>query len=61
MDNNYTISISFLTDKELTDDEISMLILQLVAQVEEPVTGEGDNVEYQTKIVAIKTEQEENK
>lgn len=61
MDNNYTISISFLTDKELTDDEISMLILQLVAQVEEPVTGEGDNVQYQTKIVAIKTEQEENK
>ena len=61
MGNNYTISISFLTDKELTDDEISMLILQLVAQVEEPVTGEGDNVEYQTKIVAVKTEQEENK
>jgi hypothetical protein len=61
MDNNYTISISFLTDKELTDDEISMLILQLVAQVEEPVTGEGDNVQYQTKIVAVKTEQEENK
>jgi len=61
VDNNYTISISFLTDKELTDDEISMLILQLVAQVEEPVTGEGDNVEYQTKIVSVKTEQEENK
>jgi hypothetical protein len=61
VDNNYTISISFLTDKELTDDEISMLILQLVAQVEEPVTGEGDNVEYQTKIVAVKTEQEEIK
>jgi len=61
VDNNYTISISFLTDKELTDEEISMLILQLVAQVEEPVTGEGDNVEYQTKIVAIKTEQEESK
>jgi hypothetical protein len=38
-----------------------MLVLQLVAQVEEPVTGEGDNVEYQTKIVAIKTEQEESK
>jgi len=61
MENNYTVSISFLTDKELTDDEISMLILQLVAQVEEPVTGEGDNVEYQTKIVAVKTEQEESK
>jgi hypothetical protein len=61
MDNNYTISISFSTDKELTDDEISMLVLQLVAQVEEPVTGEGDNVEYTTKIVSIKTEQEENK
>ena len=61
MNNNYTISISFLTDKELTDEEISMLVLQLVAQVEEPVTGEGDNVEYQTKIVAVKTEQEENK
>jgi hypothetical protein len=61
VDNNYTISISFLTDKELTDDEISMLILQLVAQVEEPVTGEGDNVEYNTKIVSVKTEQEEGK
>lgn len=61
MDNNYTISISFSTDKELTDDEISMLVLQLVAQVEEPVTGEGDDVEYQTKIVSTKTEQEESK
>jgi hypothetical protein len=61
VDNNYTISISFSTDKELTDDEISMLVLQLVAQVEEPVTGEGDNVEYTTKIVSIKTEQEESK
>ncbi len=61
MTNNYTVSISFSTDKELTDDEISMLVLQLVAQVEEPVTGEGDNVEYQTKIVSIKTEQEESK
>jgi len=61
VDNNYTISISFSTDKELTDDEISMLVLQLVAQVEEPVTGEGDDVEYQTKIVSTKTEQEESK
>ena len=58
MDNNYTISISFLTDKELTDDEISMLILQLVAQVEEPVTGEGDNVEYTTQISTLEIKRE---
>lgn len=58
MDNNYTISISFLTDKELTDDEISMLVLQLVAQVEEPVTGEGDNVEYTTQISKLEIKKE---
>lgn len=58
MDNNYTISISFSTDKELTDDEISMLVLQLVAQVEEPVTGEGDNVEYTTQISKLEIKKE---
>ena len=58
MDNNYTVSISFSTDKELTDDEISMLVLQLVAQVEEPVTGEGDNVEYTTQISKLEITKE---
>jgi hypothetical protein len=56
MKNKYTISISFSTDKELTDDEISMLNLQVAAQVEEPVNEEGEEVEYTTQISTLEIE-----
>ncbi len=58
MENNYTISISFLTDKELSQAEISALCVQVAAQVEEPVTGEGDDVEYTTQISILEIKRE---
>ena len=56
MTNNYTILVSFSTDRELTQEEMSALCVQVAAQVEEPVTGEGEDVEYTTQISTLEIE-----
>lgn len=58
MTNKYTVSISFSTDKELSQEEMSALCMQVAAQVEEPVTGEGDDVEYTTQISTLEIKRE---
>lgn len=52
------LSIQFETDRPLTEEETSLLILQLMAQIEEPVTDEGDDVEYTTSAIVIEEEVE---
>lgn len=52
------LSIQFETDRPLTEEETSALILQIVAQIEEPVTLEGDDVEYTTSAIMIEEEAE---
>lgn len=42
----YDLSIRFTTDRELTEEELGNLQLQTIAQVEEPVNGEGEDVTY---------------
>ena len=42
----YDLSIRFTTDRELTEEELGNLQLQTIAQVEEPVDGEGEDVTY---------------
>jgi hypothetical protein len=59
MDNKYKIVISFSTDKELTEEEISSLCVQVAAQVEEPVNYQGDDVEYSTQISSLELNKEE--
>ena len=49
----YSLTIDFYTDRELTEDELGALQLQLIAQIEEPVTGEGDDVEYTTELHSL--------
>jgi hypothetical protein len=49
----YSLTIDFYTDRELTEDELGALQLQLVAQIEEPVNGEGDDVEYTTELHSL--------
>lgn len=55
----YKISISFITNKKLNSAEIDALSAQIAAQIEEPVTSQGDDVEYETNLLEI--EIEENK
>ena len=49
----YSLTIDFYTDRELNEDELGALQLQLIAQIEEPVTGEGDDVEYTTELHSL--------
>jgi hypothetical protein len=52
------LSIQFETDRPLTEEEAGALVLQLMAQIEEPVTLEGEDVEYTTSAITIEREGE---
>jgi hypothetical protein len=49
--NIYSINLVFTTDRPLSDEELDTLRMQVIAQIEEPVTVDGDDVEYSTTIV----------
>jgi hypothetical protein len=49
----YEITVRFTTDRELTEEEKGTLQLQVIAQVEEPVNAEGDDVNYSTGKIYI--------
>ena len=49
----YEITVRFTTDRELTEEEKGTLQLQVIAQVEEPVNEEGDDVTYSTAEIYI--------
>ena len=51
--NTYEITVRFTTDRQLTEEEKGTLQLQLIAQVEEPVNEEGDDVTYSTAEIFI--------
>jgi hypothetical protein len=44
----YDLCVRFSTNRELTEDEKGFLQHQVIAQVEEPVTLEGEDVTYTT-------------
>lgn len=50
MEITYDLTIRFTASRELTEDELDALKLQTIAQIEEPVDGEGDEVEYTTEL-----------
>ena len=52
----YTMTAAFIVDHPLTQNEIDGLLLQVAPQIEEPVTGEGDGVEYEIKLLSCKIE-----
>ena len=52
----YTISVSFNTNKKLETTEIEAICTQIAAQVEEPVTIYGEDVEYETELLNIQIE-----
>jgi hypothetical protein len=47
----HILVIEFDTDRELTEDELENIKAQTVAQIEEPVDENGDEVEYSTEII----------
>ena len=49
MEITYDLTIRFTTDRELTEEELGTLQLQTIAQIEEPVDANGDDVTYTTK------------
>jgi hypothetical protein len=53
MRTRYSLEIDFYTDRELTDEEMGALQLQVIAQIEEPVNEEGDEVEYTTEFHSL--------
>ena len=56
----YEITVKFTTDRELTDAEKEALQTQIVVQVEEPTTHEGDDVTYSTAEIFIGEVKETN-
>lgn len=48
----YTLKASFVTDRELSEEELNLIVLQVAPQIEEPVNTEGEPVEYVTKLIA---------
>jgi len=50
MRTKYTLAVSFYTDRELTEEEAGVLQLQVIAQIEEPVTLDGEDVEYNVEL-----------
>jgi hypothetical protein len=49
--NTYSINLVFTTDRPLTEEELDTLRMQVIAQIEEPVNAEGDDVDYTTNLL----------
>jgi len=47
----YSINLVFTTDRPLTEVELDTLRMQVIAQIEEPVTAKGDDVDYTTTLI----------
>lgn len=54
----YTLTVGFIVDHKLTEDEIQELILQVSPQIEEPVTQKRDAVEYEIKLLSCEIEKD---
>lgn len=46
----YDLAVGFYADRELSEEELGALQLQVIAQIEEPVTLEGEDVDYKTEL-----------
>jgi hypothetical protein len=49
--NIYSINLVFTTDRALSEEELDTLRMQVIAQVEEPVDDNGDDVDYTTTLI----------
>jgi hypothetical protein len=51
----YTTTITFETDRELTDEELNQLEGNLMLQVQEPTNEHNEAEEYETQLLNIET------
>jgi hypothetical protein len=49
--NIYSINLVFTTDRPISEDELDTLRSLVMAQIEEPVTADGDDVDYTTSLI----------
>ena len=59
MRTRYVLAVSFYTDRELTEEEAGALQLQVIAQFEEPVSLEGEDVDYSVEFYGSDIDKEE--
>ena len=57
---SYSINVEFITNRELTEDELGLLYSQVLAQVEEPSDEEGNDANFHTLILTTNSTIEEN-
>ena len=50
--NIYSINLVFSTDRALSEQELETLRMQVIAQIEEPVDTNGDDVDYVTNLLS---------
>ena len=49
--NIYSINLIFTTDRPITEIELDTLRSQVIAQIEEPIDINGDDVDYTTNLI----------
>jgi hypothetical protein len=49
--NIYSINLIFTTDRPISEAELDTLRSQVMAQIEEPVDSNGNDVDYITSII----------
>lgn len=52
MEFTYTLTASFITERELSEEELNAIVSQVAPQIQEPVNEQGDNVDYEIKLIA---------
>ena len=57
----YDLTVRFTTDRELTEDEKGTLQHQVIAQIEEPVTADGEDVTFTTEFYGSDIDEVEGK
>jgi hypothetical protein len=50
--NIYSINLVFTADRALSEQELETLRMQVIAQIEEPVDSNGDDVDYVTNLLS---------
>ena len=57
----YELAVGFYADRELTEEELGALQLQVIAQIDEPVTLDGDDVDYKVELYGSDIDRVEDK
>ena len=48
----YTLTSSFVTDRELSEEEPNAIVSQVAPQIEEPINDERSSVDYEVKLIS---------